>query len=205
MFIKTLNETILNIWPQFTIFLIVLISVRILAIRNSSKKFVFHEEFLNLLFIVYILLLYELLTGTENALGSGLNLIPFSEIFRYKIGSKMFIYNVFGNVLLFIPFGYFVSRYINTKKVSQIFIVSLITSTTIELMQLNLGRSFDIDDILLNVIGGILGYFCYVALNAIKNHLPKIFRSDFIYNVICSIILILMILYILSLAGVRWL
>ena len=55
MFLETLNKTILNIWPQLTIFIVVLIAVRIVAIRNSSKKFCFHEEFLNLMFIIYIL------------------------------------------------------------------------------------------------------------------------------------------------------
>ena len=60
MFLDTLNKTILNIWPQLTIFIVVLVAVRIFALRNSSKKISFHEEFLNLLFIVYILLLFEI-------------------------------------------------------------------------------------------------------------------------------------------------
>lgn len=204
MFFKTLNQSILNIWPQLTIFLVIIIAIRILTIINSNKKFVFHEEFLNLLFIIYILLLFELLTGTENEYGSQFNLIPFLEIFRYEVGSKLFIYNVFGNILLFIPFGYFVSRFTNTKKIFYIFIVSIITSITIELMQVQIGRSFDIDDIILNVIGGILGYFCFIAISAIKNNLPKMFRKDFIYNLVCIIILVIIGLYILSLAGIRW-
>ena len=204
MFIKTLNESILNIWPQLTIFLVIVISIRILTLINSNKKFVFHEEFINLLFIIYILLLFELLTGTENEYGSQFNIMPFVEILRYEVGSKMFIYNVVGNILLFIPFGYFVSKFTNTKKILHIFIITIITSVTIELMQVQVGRSFDIDDILLNVIGGILGYFCFIAITAIKNHLPKLFRKDFIYNIICIIILIIIVLYVLSLIGIRW-
>ena len=204
MLIKTLNESVLNIWPQFTIFLIVIIMIRILSIKNSSKKFVFHEEFVNLLFIIYILLLFELLTGTENEYGSGFNLVPFSEILRYEVGSKMFIYNVVGNILLFLPFGYFVSKFTNTKKILHIFLASLITSITIELLQLKIGRSFDIDDILLNVVGAILGYFLYIGLSAIKNRLPKVLKSDFISNLICIIISIVIVFYILNLLGLRW-
>ena len=116
----------------------------------------------------------------------------------------MFIYNVVGNILLFIPFGYFVSKFTNTKKILHIFIITIITSVTIELMQVQIGRSFDIDDIILNVLGGILGYFCFIALRAIKTHLPKLFRKDFIYNLACIIIIIIICLYILSLAGIRW-
>ncbi len=201
MFLDTLNKTILNIWPQLTIFIVVLVAVRIFALKNSSKKISFHEEFLNLLFIVYILLLFELLTGTENNSGTGINLVPFSEIFRYPVGSKMFIYNTLGNILLFVPYGYFVTRYINGKSLYQIFIISFVTSLTVEILQVKLGRSFDVDDIILNVIGGMIGYFIYVALNAIRTHLPKFLQKDFIYNIICFIILIVIVLYLYNLGG----
>ncbi len=201
MFLDTLNKTVLNIWPQLTIFVVVMVAVRIFALKNSSKKISFHEEFLNLLFIVYILLLFELLTGTENNSGSGINLVPFSEILRYQVGSKMFIYNVLGNILLFVPFGYFVTRYIKGKSLYQIFIISFITSLTVEILQVKLGRSFDVDDILLNVIGGVVGYFIYKLLNSIKNHLPKFLQKDFIYNIICLIILVVIVLYLYNLSG----
>ena len=202
MFLDTLNETILKIWPELTIFIVVLIAVRIVALRNTHKKFSFHEEFLNLLFIIYILLLFELLTGTENNSGSGVNIVPFSEIFRYEIGSKMFIYNVLGNILLFVPYGYFVSRYTDSKKLFQIFLICLITSFTVEFLQVKLGRSFDVDDILLNVIGGTLGYFFFKGLNAIRKHLPKFLQKDFVYDILCIIILAVIVIYIFNLAGV---
>ncbi len=201
MFLDTLNKTVLNIWPQLTIFVVVMVAVRIFALKNSSKKISFHEEFLNLLFIVYILLLFELLTGTENNSGTGINLAPFSEIFRYQVGSKMFIYNTLGNILLFVPYGYFVTRYINGKSLYQLFIISFVTSLTVEILQVKLGRSFDIDDVILNVIGGMVGYFLYIALNAIRTHLPKFLQKDFIYNIICFIILIVIVLYLYNLGG----
>ena len=205
MFIKTLNETIINIWPQLVIFVVILSSVRIVSIINNGKKFVFHEEFLNLLSVIYILLLFELLTGAENATGSGFNLVPFGEIFRFKFGSNMFIYTVVGNILLFVPFGYFISRYTKPKKILQIIILSIIASTTIELMQLNIGRTFDIDDIFLNLLGGILGYFIYKSCNSIKAHLPKFLQKDFIYDIISFIILVVIVIYMLHLNGIRWL
>jgi glycopeptide antibiotics resistance protein len=198
MFLDTLNKTILNIWPQLTIFIVVLVAVRIFALKNSSKKISFHEEFLNLLFIVYILLLFELLTGTENNSGTGINLVPFSEIFRYPVGSKMFIYNTLGNILLFVPYGYFVTRYINGKSLYQIFIISFITSLTVEILQVKLGRSFDVDDIILNVVGGICGFLLYIALKAISNHLPKFLKKDWFLNLLSIIILVLIVLYIIK-------
>lgn len=199
---KIITESINNMWPMLTIFLVVLASVRIAAIKSSNEKLIFYKEFSNLLFIIYILLLYELLTRSELNHMSGYNLVPFTEIFRYPIGSKNFYFNVVGNIVMFIPFGYFISTYIKPKKILPILIVSVISSSTIEFVQLCIGRSFDVDDIILNALGSIIGFLIYVALNAIKKYLPGIFAKDLFYNIICFMILGLIVLYILSRMGV---
>ena len=116
-----LTESIDNMWPMLTIFLVVIAVVRIAAIRNNNEKFVFYKEFSNLLFIIYILLLYELLTRSELNTVRGYNLVPFTEIFRYEIGSPAFWMNVVGNIVIFIPFGYLISTYIKPKKNSYYF------------------------------------------------------------------------------------
>lgn len=204
MFNEALRNIVNEAIPMLIIFIVVITTVRISYIRTTNEKVVIHNEILNLLFIIYVLLLFELLTGTENSLGSGINYIPFKEIMRYKFGSKMFIYNVFGNILIFIPFGYFISRYIKPKKVWPIIMDALITSITVEIVQLKIGRSFDIDDAMLNILGAILGYFVYIALDAIYKHLPKIFQKDFIYDVISLIILVMFILYAANILDLRW-
>ena len=101
MFESTLRSALISAAPMLTIFVVVLIVVRISSVRTSGKGFVLHEEIMNLFFVIYILLLFELLTGTENSLGSGFNIVPFQEIFRYEIGSRKFIYNVLGNMIVF--------------------------------------------------------------------------------------------------------
>lgn len=200
---KTLTTSIDNMWPMLTIFLVVIASVRLAAIRNNNEKFVFHKEFANLLFIIYILLLYELLTNTELNTIRGYNLVPFTEIFRYKIGTTSFYLNVIGNIVIFIPFGYFISTYIKPKRILPILLVSVISSATVEFVQICIGRSFDVDDIILNAVGAIIGFLVYVALNAIKKYLPGIFGKDIIYNIISFIILIIMVLYLLGRMGVH--
>ena len=104
--------------------------------------------------------LYATLLSTDNA-SSGLNLTPFKEITRYPLTSTQFIYNVIGNIVLFLPFGFFVSDFIKAKKTYQILIISTLISLTAELIQFKIGRAFDIDDIILNVVGAILGFICY--------------------------------------------
>ena len=198
-----LTESIDNMWPMLTIFLVVIAVVRIAAIKNHNEKLVFYKEFTNLLFIIYILLLYELLTRAELNTVRGYNLVPFSEMFRYEIGSTSFYLNVVGNIVIFIPFGYLISTYIKPKRILSILIVSVISSATVEFVQLCIGRSFDVDDIILNSLGAIIGFLIYIGLGAIKKHLPGIFKKDIIYNILCLIILVIMVLYLLSRMGVN--
>ena len=202
MVIQLLTDAIKDIWPMLTIFLVVIISIRLMYIHNSSEKFVFYKEFFNMLFIIYALILFQLLTNTEMNVSSGINIVPFTEILRYEVGSTQFYLNVIGNILVFLPFGYFVSSYIKATRVSHILLVTLITSFTIEFVQHYIGRSFDIDDILLNVIGAILGFLLYIGFTAIKKHLPKFFRSDLFYNIICIILLVIAVIYYFQIMGI---
>lgn len=197
-----LTNAIIDIWPMLTIFLVVIISIRLMYIHNGNEKFVFYKEFLNLLFIVYALILFQLLTNAEMNSSSGVNIIPFTEIMRYEIGTNSFYLNVVGNIMLFVPFGYFVSSYVKASKVSHILLVSGITSFTIEAVQHFIGRSFDIDDILLNVVGAIIGFLLYIGLTAIKKHLPKFFRSDTFYNILCVILMLVCVVYYFNIMGI---
>lgn len=192
--VKTFN----GIWPMLTIFLVVLTSVRIAYIFSHKERVCFYKEFLTLAFLIYILLLFQLLTSTEINQTSGINYVPFTEILRYEIGSPLFIYNVLGNILVFIPFGYFISYYIKAKKITPLFVVTLVTSACIELVQLKIGRSLDVDDIILNVLGGLIGYLLYVGLTAIKNHLPKFLQRDSFYNILCILFVGAIMLYVLD-------
>ena len=204
MIVDTLSKAIVGIWPMLVIFLVALIAIRISYIKINHERFLFYKEFLNLIFIVYILLLFELLTSTEMNTGGGLNIVPFTEMFRYEIGSKLFIFNVVGNILVFVPFGYFVSGYVKASKVSHILFISLITSLTVELVQLQIGRSFDVDDIILNVVGSIIGFLLFIGLTAIKKHLPRFFQSDLFYNFLCVIIFIIVVIYFTRTIGLGW-
>ncbi len=191
-FYETLYTTLTNTWPMLTLFVVIMVVLRITRLTIGKDKFVFYKEFYNLLFIIYILLLYYLLLSTENA-SSGLNLVPFREITRYSITSKSFFYNVIGNIALFIPFGYFVSDYLKAKKTHQILIVSTIISLTAELIQYKIGRAFDIDDIILNVTGAIIGYLIYEGIKGMKRNLPGILKNNLFYNILAIIVLIIMI------------
>lgn len=191
---KAIN-LLIELWPMLALFLIVLITLRLVYLKVNHKRFVLYKELLSLSFIIYILLLFELVTSTDFESYSN-NFIPFKEMFRYSLTSKLFYRNVIGNILLFVPFGYFVSYYCKLPSVKYNLLITIITSTSIETIQSAIGRSFDIDDIILNIVGGIIGFLLYTALNAIRNNMPKFLRRDWFLNVISVIILVLMGLYI---------
>ena len=189
----TLQVTLLNTWPMLTLFIAIMVILRITKIIINKEKFIFYKEFYNLLFVIYLLLLFYLLLSTDNA-SSGLNLTPFKEITRYPLDSIQFFYNVIGNIVLFLPFGFFISNFIKAKKTHQVLIVSTLISLTAELIQFKIGRAFDIDDILLNVIGAILGFVCYKGLSQVRKKLPSILKNNIFYNLLAIIVLIVIIL-----------
>ncbi len=190
-FFEVLNTT----WPTLVIFLTIIILLRVFTILNTSKKFILHEELLLLLFITYILFLFELVTSRDVYM-NGTNLVPFREMFRYPVGSENFNRQVIGNILLFMPFGFFATYYTKIKKISSISFMSILVSLTIEVVQKYIGRSFDVDDIILNVVGGILGFLVYIGLDAIRKKLPSIFQKDGFYNFLSILLVIIICLYL---------
>lgn len=186
-----------GIWPLILFVSVVYISLRGAYLFKGSRKVVIYKEILTLLFIIYILCLYHILTVQNTGYG-GINLTPFKEMFRYTFGSKKFIKNILGNIVLFIPFGFGASYYLNTKKTLQPVIITLIVSACAEGMQYYLGRIFDIDDILLNVFGGFIGYLIFVAFSAIRSHLPNFMKSEGFISFITIIIIIIIALFALG-------
>lgn len=196
--IRTMITGVLpDVWPVIIIITVIACSLRITYLINNRQKFCFYRELFMLIFILYVMCLFEVVTLQDVNYGLS-NFIPFHEIFRYKIGSRLFIKNIIGNILLFLPYGYFATSYINNKRFWPTAILTIIISITIEFVQLNIGRTFDIDDVILNTCGGVLGYFLYRFTDAISNRLPSIFRSDGFINFIVVLIMIFIIIFVFN-------
>ena len=199
--ITPLDNTIRSVmeftWPMVIISILTLSSIRITDIIKNKKPFILYKEIFMLLFLVYILCLFQVVTFEDQTIYvTGNNLVPFKEIMRYQIGSRLFIKNVIGNIVLFIPYGIFASLYAKLDKPWQALCLIFFASVTVETTQLLIGRVFDIDDILLNCIGGILGYGVYRALDHLGDTLPKTFKSTWFLNIMSIILVGLFIGYI---------
>lgn len=127
-----------------------------------------------LLFAVYLVMLCYFLfiadrvgrTYAERAYHY--NLVPLKEIrrfweYRHILDFWSVILNLVGNVVAFIPFGLFLPRlFQRCRKFLLTMLFCFEFSLCVEVIQLmwKVG-SFDVDDILLNTLGGILGFFIY--------------------------------------------
>ena len=204
MFVKNIIKDILpDIWPMVLIIAVIVSSLRIAYLLKGSRRFCLHKEILSLVFIIYILCLYHVVTFQDVNYGVS-NFIPFKEIFRYSIGSIKFFKNIIGNIVLFIPFGFFASYYLKNKKMFTSVILTLIASTTIEVVQYYIGRVFDIDDIILNLVGGIIGFLLFIGFDAIRGRLPKFMKSDTFLNILIVIIIVLIVVYSFNINVFGW-
>ena len=134
-----------------------------------------------ILFVLYlILLIYFLFFAEEMGRnpqmreGYSYNLTLFKEIRRFYehqeiLGYRALFLNIFGNVLAFMPFGFFLPMI--WKRTDRLFLTavsSFLMSLCVETVQLvSRVGSFDVDDLLLNTIGGVLGFLAYRLLRGV--------------------------------------
>ena len=125
------------------------------------------------------------------------NFIPFKEIRRFYIyrdvvGIRAFLANLFGNVLAFMPFGFFMPILrLRLRKWYCMLGMTFLLSLMIEITQL-LTRvgSFDVDDLILNTSGGILGYLLFYIKIEKRQTKRGIYASAFgIASLICMAVL----------------
>lgn len=195
MFRNSILEIFYQTWPMIVICTVIISSMRIIYIIKNKKEFIFYKEMMMLAFIIYIMCLFYVVTFQDVSWSSS-NFIPFKEMFRYKFGSRLFFKNVLGNMIMFMPYGFFVSCFLKINKKNTIIILVTIISLTIELIQLKIGRVFDIDDIILNIIGGFVGYILYIILIKTQDRLPQFLKKPIFYNIIVLLILVAFILYL---------
>ncbi|MBD8497854.1 VanZ family protein [Paenibacillus arenosi] len=132
-----------------------------------------------LVFILYLLYAtYLLFFGFYRAMDmSGkyaINLVPFQTIKEYMFHLEYYPFdvwfnNLFGNVLLFLPLGFLIPLLLPVfKRWWIIVLLSFVLTVTIEMLQygLQLG-TLDVDDMILNIGGGWLGF----GLHIVARHL----------------------------------
>lgn len=128
-----------------------------------------------IIFLIYFLLFSDWygrdVSGTQEY---RCNLELFREIrrfwnYREQLGMFVFMTNLFGNVLIFVPFGFFLPMASRYRSLLGTLFYSFGLSFGVEIFQLitKVG-SLDVDDMLLNTIGGIVGYLLFLICNGVR-------------------------------------
>ncbi len=132
-----------------------------------------------ILFILYIGFLLWFLIFSDWYGRSGVlkeyhyNLTPFTEMkrfwrYREQLGIWSAI-NLFGNVLIFVPFGFFEAMASRSRSFWTIMLDGFLVSLLVEVFQFvaKVGR-FDVDDLILNTSGVVIGYIIFLICNAVR-------------------------------------
>ena len=95
-----------------------------------------------------------------------IQLIPFSEIRRGQYGGWV-LFLVIGNIGIFLPVGFFTALLWRRPRWYRSLLAGLCTSCAIEFIQFFIGRSSDVDDVLLNTAGALVGFWLFLLLRAL--------------------------------------
>ena len=128
-----------------------------------------------MVFLMYFLFFAEIMGRTYIDRDYHYNLTPFREIrrfivYRRTLGWFAVLSNLLGNVLAFVPFGMILPML--TPKCRNFFHIVLLGfdfSLFVETIQLiSKVGSFDVDDLILNTLGVLLGYLSFWICNGIR-------------------------------------
>ena len=167
--IISFGDTWVNLWPSAILVLAIILIVLRLRKRKSIYLFVFSLFSLYILFVIDKTIFPIHITDYDHGEffhpNAGINLIPF--YFGRSTISRIIYYQIIANIFLTIPFG-FGLRFISRVRAKAFLWIPFAIGFGIELIQfiisLALGylyRVIDINDVILNALGVIIGFGLY--------------------------------------------
>ena len=188
-------DHISDMLPFFLFSVPVIILSRIISIKQMRKKNInttIHHEIGVILFLIFIAgLLSQTIIPRSNEGITGIDIENFSEFFIVNlIPGKTFMsdisqmqngnFDIFliffiGNIVMFIPVGFAVPL-LWRMPIIRAFFAGAVLSLLIELIQLPLPRCTDIDDLILNSVGGIIGTLLFLIVRKIFPKFTDQFR-----------------------------
>ena len=164
---------------------------RIIFVKKKKRQLILKNEITLLLFAMYIIGLASQTVIPQWSMGiysntrefyfnvnlsntiSTMNIIPFHTIYQYFFETNtnvdywgsVSLLNLTANTLLFLPLGFLLPLIWNKWNSFKKFLYLVLTVTiSVEILQLFIGRSTDIDDVILNTFGAIMGYGIFSLL-----------------------------------------
>ena len=136
--------------------------------QANKRRRLWHNILLLSVFGLYVAIFLLLLFGKPNFWKS-VNLTPFYSIRAYLSHSMpMALSNLAGNILLFVPLGVYLPLFSKGRRPWLSLLWIFLISTAVEAAQyfFRIG-SADIDDVILNVTGGLMGILLFKLMGRI--------------------------------------
>ncbi len=157
--------------------------------KRQASKWFFTQREMKIMFVAYLIILLRVIifklpvwqmkeiinTWTKEVVWEGMGSANF-EVFktikmywRYWGRGINSFENLVGNVLAFVPLGYFLPRIFKIfENVICCMCMAFLFVCFIELFQLfSAFGAFDVDDIILNCLGNFIGYICFLVLRKV--------------------------------------
>lgn len=169
---------------------IIYIVVRIPVLKKKNKKLFTVNEMIAFCFVIYITSLLEILiiprinifiTFEPNNIDFDcsvaghfeehlINMVPFAtlksqfETLLFGGKDRYVILNLLANFFVLMPLPILIN--LSNSKIKGIYplLISLAVTISIEFLQYFVGRSVDIDDVILNMTGAVIGYIIYIII-----------------------------------------
>lgn len=156
---------------RLALIFIVIISVLYLPIlfhlKKKGKSVIRQLSYIGLIFSVFLIIFATILfiPITFNPEEYILNINAFNWIGNIDSLQQLVVEKV-PNIMLFIPLGFFIPIVLkNKRKLYKTSVIALGMAFSVEFFQYFIGRSSDIDDIITNILGAIIGYLIFKVLN----------------------------------------
>ena len=152
---------------------LILAAVNRAGIRKGKKSFPIVPG--SILCVYFVIMLFITFLSRENGSRNGIDLELFSTWGINKRNNAF----VIENILLFVPYGFICAWALQgAKRLIPNAMLGLATSLGIETMQLVTQRGyFQIDDVLTNTMGMIIGYLIFRVVSLIGKGLSALFKS----------------------------
>lgn len=129
---------------------------------------------IDILFVVYILVLLSITVlrsgiGSQELFSGKINIIPFIDLIdTFKKSPTSFIYLFLGNIIWFVPIGFYLRKMKDCKIITTV-AIGFCLSFFIEIMQYIFGTGMsEIDDLILNTIGVLIGNYAACLFDKIE-------------------------------------
>ncbi|MGN0426874.1 MAG: VanZ family protein [Agathobacter sp.] len=190
-------QYIFKMLPFCFIGFVLCLIIRIVFLNKKKAKILIKNEFILCVFTAYCFglasqtIMPHWNCGIDSTTGkpfldvfwtnnlASVNLIPLKSIIEQLCDNNSVVaqediasvsmLNLMANLLLFLPLGFFVpllwGKFNNVKKIVYL---GIGVSALVEFIQMFVGRSTDIDDVILNTIGVLIGFLIFRLLKMVQ-------------------------------------